>query len=960
MQQDASKKRSADIAGIVSAGLNRNIDDVFIESNVINLSSYDPSFRHGAEANFHQARSQQIVGSTARSEVGIVSATIHTKSLPIFQPQVKIGDDVDALIYEVGLSASWSGCLFGANLEGTPLQCDPALADADEKFGSQRPTFWNDGNASILVRDSFGQNFFLPLTYNTIKHTLLKVLLKNMINYSHPLNRYTPLIPVVTPSVYTPLITLGPLVTVSGNNFGGTRAYYSPYATVKSAEGFKIGDYVRVFGSYQETTSNGYTSSTDAAARGYTRIVDICTMADLASRKVQGISQNLSFESFHNLYASLTDYALILEATDSLTTFDLNSPTFRYGYIVNLQTDARGGTVNYLTDEFEFRPKTVQLRSSQDVTSGNTLTVRVSTTDTAWGFFRGNAGSPWNGVIQIQSEYSYLNGFYLRSSFSGASGTYDIVLTPLNHNIPSQNYNSNYARLSLAANGYSFYTELSGQNTTRDIQSMLFMRTMGYKPSSISNIISATYPPTATSPQNSWKRAYSADFTFSSYKGLRWTTQDVAPTPQPPKTVQDFTNGGVYYNVYDFNRFLTDSVNPAFQSIIFGETEQATLDEDSLQLQLISTAVAYQSAFIRPMSELAWSASTNYIKANVVIKDGFIFIANAPHRGSDPSQDLTQRFWRNIGVAKSYEPDLNNLVFVDIEAFGSSVYACPASLNDTIQPDLIVPTQLPVFSTNAPQFSYSGITGLMSYSADSYSFGDTFNHKTISLPNGGYRMDYFNTNYSSWGYQNGSGNNQGEEHFIIESNSSFKFLADNFPVYAVNYIEPTTNDNLIYWIWSTYSYDNTLGSITGTEMAGRGLDYAKRVFTQSVESLSSCLCPIQSIVVVSKSTPVVPTLIAPAQYVSDTNTAIAITQVISGDTQNIIGEFFIDSPLTTRSVIQYHTENPTFYSMQNTKVFKNFDYSLFYRHRISQQLVPLILTNYGSANIKFVFRPTSD
>jgi hypothetical protein len=143
-------------------------------------------------------------------------------------------------------------------------------------------------------------------------------------------------------------------------------------------------------------------------------------------------------------------------------------------------------------------------------------------------------------------------------------------------------------------------------------------------------------------------------------------------------------------------------------------------------------------------------------------------------------------------------------------------------------------------------------------------------------------------------------------------------------------------------------------------MAGRGLDYAKRVFTQSVESLSSCLCPIESIVVVSKSTPVVPTLIAPAQYVSDTNAAIAVTQVISGDTQNIIGEFFIESPLTTRSVIRYYTETPTFYSMQNSKVFKQFDYSLFYRHRISQQLVPLILTNYGSANIKFVFRPTSD
>jgi len=113
---------------------------------------------------------------------------------------------------------------------------------------------------------------------------------------------------------------------------------------------------------------------------------------------------------------------------------------------------------------------------------------------------------------------------------------------------------------------------------------------------------------------------------------------------------------------------------------------------------------------------------------------------------------------------------------------------------------------------------------------------------------------------------------------------------------------------------------------------------------------------------VSKSTPVVPSLISPPQFVSDTNSTLVNSQTISGETQNIIGEFFIDPAtlFTTRSVIRYRPESPTFYSMQNAKVFKQFDYSIYYRHRITQQLVPLILTNYGSAHIKFVFRPTSD
>jgi hypothetical protein len=488
------------------------------------------------------------------------------------------------------------------------------------------------------------------------------------------------------------------------------------------------------------------------------------------------------------------------------------------------------------------------------------------------------------------------------------------------------------------------------------------MRTIGFRPDTKSTVTVASYPPTATKTQNSWRRAYSADFTFSSYKELKWTTQDIAPKPNPPTTIQDFlSNGGVYYNVYDINRFIIDSVNPAFQSVLFENTSNTvqSMDDFSLQRQLSVTAERYQYSFATPLSQQVWSGSTSYIKASsVVIKNARIYIANQNNIGVDPVQDLVHTYWRDIGPAKNYNTNvpLGNLVFSDV---GNESFFEARDFGDEIQ--MVNKTQIPIFSTNAPKFSYTPLTGLISYSADSYSFGDTFNNKPIDTVSG-FEVDFFNTNYSSWGYQNGSGNSKGEEHFLIESNSSFKFLFDNFPVYAVNYIEPSTNDNLIYWIWSSYSTDNTLGSITGTESTNEGLDYPKRVFTQSFESISSSLCPVQSIVVLSKSTPVVPSLISPPQFVSDTNSTLVNSQTISGETQNIIGEFFIDPAtlFSTRSIIRYRPEAPTFYSMQNAKVFKQFDYSIYYRHRITQQLVPLILTNYGSANIKFVFRPTSD
>ena len=122
------------------------------------------------------------------------------------------------------------------------------------------------------------------------------------------------------------------------------------------------------------------------------------------------------------------------------------------------------------------------------------------------------------------------------------------------------------------------------------------------------------------------------------------------------------------------------------------------------------------------------------------------------------------------------------------------------------------------------------------------------------------------------------------------------------------------------------------------------------------------MSPVQSIVVVSDNIPVLEELASPVNYLVDSESSSFVNSSTTiGLTQKIIGEFTLPSfaPYNSRSIVKYDTEELKFYSLLDTKLFKQLEYSLYYRHRIAQQLVPLIISNYGSVNIKFVFRPIS-
>jgi len=258
---------------------------------------------------------------------------------------------------------------------------------------------------------------------------------------------------------------------------------------------------------------------------------------------------------------------------------------------------------------------------------------------------------------------------------------------------------------------------------------------------------------------------------------------------------------------------------------------------------------------------------------------------------------------------------------------------------------------LPVFKTIAPVFHYNTLTYLLSVKYDGYGFG------TINV----FQPDYtqslialYDYTRQSWG---NSGFNNADEWVTFESNSSFKFLYDNFPSYCTAYEDTlaqlrtgTEFPAIEYWVWD---------STTTHDPRTDGQFYE---ISQTSESLSSCMSPVESIVVVSENIPVLEELSSPVQYLidSDSSSFLNSSETISL-TNKIIGEvpFTHFSPYNVRSVVRYDANELHYCALLDTKLFKQLEYSLYYRHRITQQLVPLILSNYGSVNIKFVFRPIS-
>lgn len=299
-----------------------------------------------------------------------------------------------------------------------------------------------------------------------------------------------------------------------------------------------------------------------------------------------------------------------------------------------------------------------------------------------------------------------------------------------------------------------------------------------------------------------------------------------------------------------------------------------------------------------------------------------------------------------VGSVGGFPQTTNSLT----KAFGTPFIKAGNENNAQMDPasQLAVMWSTDKLVTKAPVIDYDELRLLFDLTYDLYGFGTKRIDQSLSQA----MQALYQYKRLSWGNNLG-----GDEWLTFESNSPFKFLFDNFPAYALPYPDSMpflrspfapTLPSINFWIW-----DSTDDKTTPTDSTRFMTIY------QSAESLSSCMSPVQSIVVLSENIPVFEQLTSPVQYLIDSDTQNYLRLDSVSSTAKIIGEIFLPyaSPQSARTAIKYEDQDVQFYQLLDTKLFKQIEYSLYYRHRITQELVPLILTNYGSVNLKFIFRP---
>jgi len=1066
---DNSMAGGQSTSGQISAGVVPTKDIVYFNTNMINIQREDHTNAHGIASSFNQTRVLPIVGRTNRAEVAIKSVDIQTKTLPIFQPQVQLGANVNRLIYEVGLSSTWRNTLISLPPDGSTIDTlsdaavlGTAIVDPINSYYGES-TFLNidDSNAECRLIDAFNISTLLTLIpVPTLSNTVLSVLFdywtRKTPSLPPSLFYSTCLTPLVVPSVQQRIIATSYLN--SGVDIGKL------VVEVSSVSGFQTGDRVRLFGityapvsstvsteavpvdlfatvldvvqydaqpssfatgthpslvldyPWQTAQANSYIFSS-SASNGYDTLTFFLTFGSDTNKFIVGQTVLITGDPLNldtrinNAFLTVTSISMGMSITCSINitgtspmfTFGAMTITslreFSTGYVIN-EVVRSGGHIEFLTDESEFIP--LKLNGRDQTASGYTGTI-ILTYDASFnlplienrGFYRGfNSSLGTDFPMTSAVELTCLNGTSIDATLY--NGVYQILkrttttieLLPLSKALPFAVINIlgvNFS-LKLAPNFYSLDTtadEIAQVPATS--KKYNFIRSLGFLLTDNVVVKTATYPPTATVPSQTWTRAYTVNWDFSAYRNVNWVAQDTtASIPGLPLLQQDFgvDSSSTYYNVYEVNKFFADCVNKTLERCINDqEYEILNLEAISLNGQLATVFMSYSQLFETPAVNFLWNPLSTYNIGSLVVSgtssSSFVFISTKPGvTQSIPLTPTSSPSWMFLGyvpyqtgdttpfalcirkniaaggtftITSRVENGTPGRVYTDISLYSLPGISYPAGVANVPITTLI---PLPSFTTIAPQFHYDNLTLLSHCRFDGTGFGTTnvlqqgLQQSTIAL---------YNYERRSWGKQ---GSQNADEWFALESNSSFKFLLDNFPSYCIGYADTLaelrsgeTYPQIEYWVW-----DNS--STTVDPRVGTG--YYE--ISQTSESLSSCMSPVQSIVVVSENIPVVDELSSPAYYLidSDSSSFASQSQTISL-TEKIIGEIFLptNAPYNSRSVIHYEEDNFKFVSLLDTRLFKQLEYSVYYRHRITQQLVPLILSNYGNINIKFVFRPIS-
>jgi hypothetical protein len=129
---------------------------------------------------------------------------------------------------------------------------------------------------------------------------------------------------------------------------------------------------------------------------------------------------------------------------------------------------------------------------------------------------------------------------------------------------------------------------------------------------------------------------------------------------------------------------------------------------------------------------------------------------------------------------------------------------------------------------------------------------------------------------------------------------------------------------------------------------------------QQFESTSTLWCPIDAIVVTSGNIPLKKELLADPTWVPQSSPASTGGQQSSQNTAQILTDFSLDLKRAQdyRSFILYvPTSEYRRISLRESGLFQTISFALFWRSRVTQNLLPVTLSSGGSCNLKFLFEP---
>ena len=270
--------------------------------------------------------------------------------------------------------------------------------------------------------------------------------------------------------------------------------------------------------------------------------------------------------------------------------------------------------------------------------------------------------------------------------------------------------------------------------------------------------------------------------------------------------------------------------------------------------------------------------------------------------------------------------------------------------------------------SNAPVLSYNQNSNLFIIAFDSYGFGcntNTYLNALVSSVQPGYTLDIVSPINQDQRLCNQSGTTA-NENFSLFFNSNMFGLFSNFNniYYGLESISNNGMDNLIVCSneqtasYNPYTFNTTSGTIVATSTLNSAYPKVLFVMTQDYASTSSLWCPIASIVFCSTLLPAVPENIsAPVVLNSGNNTSQntslnAFTPIITD----------IALPMATagdyRQFISYTpSAEYRLTSLGTSQVdVREMNISVFWKHRLTGELVPLTLFNQSSVSLKILFR----